>query len=187
LGELIVSNEDRHWCEALYQSKAADLVLYGRALGLSHCEAEDVLQETFIALMALESEPRQPVYYCLRSFRNRALNYRRSLWRRLSRELESSRWFERSEGETAEERQAMKSLAQLPSEQREVIVLKIWHRHTFDEIGQLLDISPNTIAGRYRYGIEKMRAAVKREEEYELEPTRDTLGLLDTPSTVTGH
>src|SRR5690348_3496770 len=98
LGELIVSNEDRHWCEALYQSKAADLVLYGRALGLSHCEAEDVLQETFIALMALDSEPRQPIYYCLRSFRNRALNYRRSLWRRLSRELESSRWFERSEG-----------------------------------------------------------------------------------------
>src|SRR3954452_18610174 len=104
----MVNEPQGHWCEALYEAKAADLLLYGRALGLSHCEAEDVLQETFIALMALEAEPRQPVYYCLRTFRNRALNYRRSLWRRLTRELESTRWFERSEGETAEERSAMR-------------------------------------------------------------------------------
>ena len=32
------------WCENLYRAKAADLLLYGRALGLSHSEAEDVLQ-----------------------------------------------------------------------------------------------------------------------------------------------
>jgi RNA polymerase sigma-70 factor (ECF subfamily) len=176
-----------HWCQALYERKGADLLLYGRALGLSHCEAEDVLQETFIALMALEAEPRQPVYYCLRTFRNRALNYRRSLWRRLTRELESTRWFERSEGETAEERSAMKCLAQLPAEQREVIVLKFWHRHTFEEIGQLLELSPNTVAGRYRYGIEKLRAALKREKDYELEPNREPPGFLETAAPVASH
>ena len=33
------------------KEKAAELILYGRALGLSHSEAEDVLQETFLALM----------------------------------------------------------------------------------------------------------------------------------------
>ena len=38
----------------------------------------------------------------------------------------------------------MRCLAELPMEQREVIVLKIWHRYTFEEIGQLLEISPNT-------------------------------------------
>src|SRR3954462_12917777 len=102
----MLNEAQEHSCEALYEAKAADLLLYGRALGLSHCEAEDVLQETFVALMAMASEPRQPLYYCLRSFRNRALNYRRGLWRRLTRELEATRWFERSEGETAEERHA---------------------------------------------------------------------------------
>src|ERR1044071_2532653 len=91
------------WCEALYRAKASDLVLYGRALGLSHAEAEDVLQETFIALMQQTQPPAKVEHYCVRSFRNRALNYRRSLWRRLTRELESARWFERSSDESLAE------------------------------------------------------------------------------------
>ncbi len=40
-----------HWCRPLYESKAAGLILYGRALGLSHGEAEDVVQETFVSLL----------------------------------------------------------------------------------------------------------------------------------------
>src|SRR3954451_12007394 len=134
----MVNERQGHWCEALYEAKSADLLLYGRALGLSHSEAEDVLQETFVALMGLQALPRQPVHYALRTFRNRALNYRRSLWRRLTRELESTRWFERAAAETPHERAAMRCLAGLPAEQRETIVLKIWHEYTFEEIGQLL-------------------------------------------------
>jgi hypothetical protein len=38
--------------------------------------------------------PERPEYYCLRAYRNRALNYKRGLWRRLTRELESKLWFE---------------------------------------------------------------------------------------------
>jgi RNA polymerase sigma-70 factor (ECF subfamily) len=140
--------------------------LYGRALGLSHGEAEDVLQETFAGLLERESPPAQAQNYVIRSYRNRALNYRRSLWRRLTRELESIRWFERAPEETDQERAAMKGLAELPVEQREVIVLKIWHQMTFEEIGQLLELSPNTAAGRYRYGLQKLRANLK-EEVYE--------------------
>ncbi|HLP78825.1 MAG TPA: sigma-70 family RNA polymerase sigma factor, partial [Candidatus Paceibacterota bacterium] len=116
-----------NWSEPLYEAKAAELILYGRALGLSHAEAEDVLQETFLGLMQ-RPEPLQPEYYCVRSFRNRALNYRRSLWRRLTRELESRSWFERSSIQTQAEEAATRALAALPVEQREVIVLKIWHR-----------------------------------------------------------
>jgi RNA polymerase sigma-70 factor (ECF subfamily) len=149
------------WCEALYQAKAAELLLYGRALGLSHAEAEDVLQETFLAMMQRNEAPSLPDHYCLRSFRNRALNYRRGLWRRLAREFESLRWFERNSSETSAEREAMRSLRNLPAEQREVIVLKIWHGYTFEEIGELLEISPNTAAGRYRYGLQKLRTHLK--------------------------
>ena len=143
--------------ETLYERKAAALILYGRALGLSHGEAEDVLQDTFVALMRLAESPQQPEHYCLRSFRNRALNHKRSLWRRLTREFESQRWFEKSPGENPAEAAAMAALAELPADQREVIVLKIWNRLTFDEIGGLLDISPNTAAGRYRYGLQKIK------------------------------
>jgi RNA polymerase sigma-70 factor (ECF subfamily) len=149
--------EQAGWCEELYEAKASQLILYGRALGLSHAEAEDVVQESFMALMQLLEPPAQPEHYCLRCFRNRALNYRRSLWRRFARELESSRWFERTPTETAAERAAMRCLAELPQEQREVIVLKIWHQYTFEEIGQLLELSPYTAAGRYRYGLQKLK------------------------------
>ena len=48
------------------------------------------------------------------------------------------------------------ALAELPAEQAEAIVLKTWHELTFAEIGQTLDISPNTAASRYRYGLEKL-------------------------------
>jgi RNA polymerase sigma-70 factor (ECF subfamily) len=159
--EFVNCDQPCGWCEALYQAKSADLLLYGRALGLSHGEAEDVLQETFLALMRRPQQPEKPEHYCLRSFRNRALNYRRGLWRRLTRELESKRWFEPSESETPNERLAMGCLADLPREQREVIVLKIWHEYTFEQIGELLEISPNTAAGRYRYGLHKLRACLK--------------------------
>jgi len=154
-------DKQRDWCERLFQAKAPELILYGRALGLSHGEAEDVLQETFLALVQRPEPPLLPDRYCVRSFRNRALNYRRSLWRRLTRELESRQWFEQSEAENPSEHAAMRCLVELPLEQREVIVLKIWHEYTFEEISELLAISPNTAAGRYRYGLQKMQARLK--------------------------
>ncbi|MCX6927989.1 MAG: sigma-70 family RNA polymerase sigma factor [Verrucomicrobia bacterium] len=163
------------WCESLYRAKASDLILYGRALGLSHAEAEDVLQETFVALMERSLPPELPQHYCLRSFRNRALNYRRSLWRRLTRELESRRWFERSSTESSAEWAAMRGLAELPRDQREVIVLKIWHKRTFEEIGELLEISPNTAAGRYRYGLQKLRLLLKG-PSYERDEREERIG-----------
>lgn len=167
-------NGDEHsdWLERFYAAKAAGLILYGRALGLSHGEAEDVLQETFLALMQKAAPPhgtmpREPEHYCLRSFRNRALNYKRTLWRRLTREVfaDGHHWFEKSPDETDDEQfmqtAAVRSLEKLPLEQREVVVLKIWNQYTFEEIGGLLDISPNTAAGRYRYGLQKIKAQLE--------------------------
>jgi RNA polymerase sigma-70 factor (ECF subfamily) len=179
-----VTEPTQTWCETLYAEKAAALVLYGRALGLSHSEAEDVLQETFIALMQKSGPPEQPENYCVRSFRNRALNYRRGFWRRVARELESRRWFERASNETPQEQAAMRCLADLPAEQREVIVLKIWHEYTFDEIGRLLDVSPNTAAGRYRYGLQKLRTCLRGESYEQLESIGEAIGILDSAPPV---
>jgi RNA polymerase sigma-70 factor (ECF subfamily) len=179
------SEHNHEWCRRLYQTKAAHLMLYGRALGLSHSEAEDVLQDTFLALLQMEPPPRQPEYYCLRSFRNRAINYRRNLWRRLKRELESSRWFERSEGETPAERVAMRCLADLPPDQREAIVLKLWHQYTYEEIGALLKLSPNTVAGRYRYGMAKLKSCLKGNTYEQYRPMGEPLAFLETASAVT--
>jgi RNA polymerase sigma-70 factor (ECF subfamily) len=38
-----------------------------------------------------------------------------------------------------------------------VVVMKIWGDRTFAEIGEALEISPNTAASRYRYGLEALK------------------------------
>jgi RNA polymerase sigma-70 factor (ECF subfamily) len=174
------------WCQPLYEAKAAGLLLYGRALGLGHGEAEDVVQETFLALLQLPRQPDDPEHYCLRAFRNRALNHRRSLWRRLAREWESLRWFEGNAGADQDkaEAEAMRRLAQLPPAQREVIVLKIWHGQTFEAIGNLLDISPNTAAGRYRYGLNKLKLHLKGAVYGRDEPLGEPIAIMDAPSSL---
>lgn len=173
-----------HWCEEIYKAGLADFILYGRALGLSHNEAEDVLQETFIALLKRAEVPAEPRHYCVRAFRNRALNYRRNLWRRLTRELESRSWFEHSPEESGEERALTGALEKLPAEQREVIVLKVWHRHTFEAIAGLLEISPNTAAGRYRYGLEKLKKYLKQKTYERPGRDRESVAFLDAAEAV---
>jgi RNA polymerase sigma-70 factor (ECF subfamily) len=53
------------------------------------------------------------------------------------------------------------ALRALPAEQREVISLKVDGGLTFAEIAALLGVSANTAASRYRYALEKMRAALE--------------------------
>jgi RNA polymerase sigma-70 factor (ECF subfamily) len=172
------------WCEPLYERKASALILYGRALGLSHAESQDVLQETFVALLKMRQEPEQPEHYCLRAFRNRAMNYHRSAWRRLLREWESISWFEPGSARDDAEAEAMRRLETLPPEQREVIVLKIWNHLTFDDIGELLDISPNTAAGRYRYGLQKLKVSLEDFFYARPGPIRKTIAIVDAPSSL---
>jgi len=174
------------WQERLYQEKASHFVLYGRALGLSHWEAEDVLQETFLALTRLEQPPEEAHHYALASYRNRARNYKRGLWRRWRREMESTHWFEREASAHPRERAAMICLARLPREQAEVIVLKIWHQHTFEAIGRLLELSPNTAAGRYRYGMGKLKEAMQGFNHEHSTFPRESIEWLDAATSVPG-
>jgi RNA polymerase sigma-70 factor (ECF subfamily) len=151
------SSASTDWCAALYDAQAPGLLLYGRSLGLDASEAEDVLHDVFRALLGLEQPPAEPAHYAIRAYRNRALNRHRSLWRRVWREMHAEAWFEASPDTSAAERAAMDALARLPDEQREVLVLKFWHQLTLEEIGRLQGVSPNTAAGRYRYGVAALR------------------------------
>jgi RNA polymerase sigma-70 factor, ECF subfamily len=53
----------------------------------------------------------------------------------------------------------------LPREQAEVVVLKIWEGLTFAQIGEILEISPNTAASRYQYAMAKLTARLSRRRE----------------------
>src|SRR5690348_17962623 len=54
-----------------------------------------------------------------------------------------------------------RALTELPDDQRAVVHLKLWENLTFEQIATALDISPNTAASRFRYGIDKMRERLR--------------------------
>jgi RNA polymerase sigma-70 factor (ECF subfamily) len=60
-----------------------------------------------------------------------------------------------------DERIALESaLRELPAEQREVVHLKVFEGRTFQEIADLTSESINTVGSRWRYAMEKLRAAL---------------------------
>lgn len=61
------------------------------------------------------------------------------------------------EGARGDDELLEQALTRLPCEQRRVILLKFEAGLTFAEIAELLEISPNTAASRYRYGMDKLR------------------------------
>ena len=59
-------------------------------------------------------------------------------------------------------RRALESaLRQLPADQRTVMVERLWKKRTLDEIAAEHGLSINTVASRYRYGLDKMREALR--------------------------
>jgi RNA polymerase sigma factor (sigma-70 family) len=52
------------------------------------------------------------------------------------------------------------ALAQLPADQRQVIVLRMYGQLRFQAIAQAAGVSVNTVKGRYRYGIHHLRSAL---------------------------
>ena len=53
------------------------------------------------------------------------------------------------------------ALGELPEDQRAVVHLKLWEGMTFEAVAEALDISPNTAASRYRYGLDKLRERLR--------------------------
>jgi RNA polymerase sigma-70 factor (ECF subfamily) len=64
----------------------------------------------------------------------------------------------------SEERLAVQqAMRALPPEQREVVHMKVFEGMTFQEIADTTDEPLNTVASRYRYALEKLRAFLKQD------------------------
>jgi len=55
------------------------------------------------------------------------------------------------------------AIAQLPYQQREVIILHAQGEMKFEAIAELQDVSINTVQSRYRYGLDKLRSILNSE------------------------
>ncbi len=156
--------------ERLYDAHAQ--ALFGFLLNFTRNEADtrDLLQEVFIKLARqpeLLAGVREERAFLIRLAHNAAIDLMR---RRAARE----RHHEQLVGEPATPfapaadadeqsfREALSAaLAELPPDQRAVVHLKLWEDLTFEQIADTLDISPNTVASRYRYALDKLRARLR--------------------------
>lgn len=151
------------------------LLLFARQQTRTQEDAEDLLQDALVKLVdkleAGEFTGGQEAWmpYLYTALRRLAIDLGRKDDRRRRREdfvsadeeAELSEgfhpWFD-SDSSDDESRQYIEAgLKELPSKFAEVIVMKIWGERTFAEIGEALEISPNTAASRYRYGLEALK------------------------------
>ncbi len=101
-----------------------------------------------------------PAAYLYRAVKNAALNQHRDL----SREAplpDHEAWFVHRGGDRESALALQNALAELPAEQREAVVMRIWSGMTLGEVAEATGVPLNTVASRYRYALEKLRARLK--------------------------
>jgi RNA polymerase sigma-70 factor (ECF subfamily) len=157
---------DDSW-KSWFQRYGPKLLLCARQWTRSAADAEDVVQEAFVRFWRHQRHlPGEPMALLVTSMRRAAIDLARREKRRTARE----QWADDGRADPApffeiplegDDRRAViaTALRELPDEQREVLVLKIWGDLTFDQVAEQLDIPPNTAASRYRYAL----AALRRE------------------------
>jgi RNA polymerase sigma-70 factor (ECF subfamily) len=148
---------DRQQIQTLYEHHGDVLLAYAVSLLQDRAASEDVLHQVFLKLLQSRiAITGQPLHYLYRAIRNTALNYRRNHSRELAL-TPDGRWLKSPPGMEEIGLAIQSTLQELPDEQREVIVLRVWGQMTFDEAAAALDIPANTAASRYRYGLARLK------------------------------
>ncbi len=158
---------------AWFDEHAPALALFARQFVPSHADAEDIVQEAFVRFwkrgLNRINDPKAYLFQCVK---RSALDFLRQHHRRVHRERAVAREDQSASEamflgsvEQHEERELLEAaLRELPDEQREVVVLKVWGDLTFPQISDVLEIPTNTAASRYRYALAALRKRFKEEE-----------------------
>lgn len=145
---------------------APRLLAYARGRCQNSQEAEDLLQDALIKLWAYQEErdhqpPDIPLAFSV--LRYLGLDHGRRKGRQEKRDQKiiqfqagNDHWLDPALEDTEEAALLRNEVEALPPKLREVLSLKIWGGLTFAEIGELLEISHNTAASRYRYALEQL-------------------------------
>ena len=151
--------------EMLYQRHSSALVLFAAAISGDRARAQDAVHQVFAKLLAQGIDhAANAKAYLFASVRNAILNDANARGREVALDARSA-WFEPPDRDYAAELRLRQALAALDDGQREVTVLHIWGELTFAEIGEVLGVSPNTAASRYRYALARLREAMCARED----------------------
>jgi RNA polymerase sigma-70 factor, ECF subfamily len=159
------TDRDTNGIEALYRKYGATLLLFATAISRDRARAQDALHQVFLTLIENGSlrQATDKKAYLFACVRNAVLNDAKLRQRDMSLDTDSA-WFSTPERDYAAEQNLRRALGDLPDDQREVLVLHVWGELTFSEISDLLDISSNTAASRYRYALAKLRDSMFAKE-----------------------
>jgi RNA polymerase sigma-70 factor, ECF subfamily len=163
----LVAGDERAYCE-LYDRFSARLLRTAIGVVRSRQDAEDAVQEVFLGVLKSRrrlQDVQDLTAYLFAALRRAAgrIAAQRARGPTLSASAidiapavatprdRSSPYGERLE----------RALLALPAEQREVIVLKVDGELTFAQIAEVIGVSMNTAASRYRYALERLRKALE--------------------------
>lgn len=148
-------------------SEGGRLLMYARQRTGSLEEAEDVLQDSLIRLWGYQEErayrpPDVPLAFSV--VRLVAMDAGRKKGRRKRRDEKviqfhdyDDHWLDPAMEEDEDALMLREAVEGLSDKLREVITLKVWSGLTFAEVGEVLKISHNTAASRYRYALELLQ------------------------------
>jgi len=152
----------------LYDLTGSRLVRFAVTITRNQHDAEDAVATAMLKVVSdfeVLFQARNPWAFLLQMVRNDALLILRrkkrsiiassKIWHCLSDLIKASPKVDDVENQESK-LEIWKAIRQLPTEQAEVVVLKIWEEFTFHQIGQTLCIPPATAASRYRYGLAKL-------------------------------
>jgi RNA polymerase sigma-70 factor (ECF subfamily) len=153
----------------LFDLTAQRLVRLAVAITRNQYDGEDAVQAVMTRIAVRPAplrEAQAPWAYLLRMVRNEALLIARKKKRWITTthsitDLVTRRRVDELEQEDTH-RAVWTALRSLPAAQAEVVVLKTWEGMTFAEIAEVLDESPNTVASRYQYGLQKLADRLKK-------------------------
>jgi len=157
----------------IYEKYKKDLLRLATILLNDVSDAEDIVQDVFVSFaqsaetLKLSGNLKS---YLLSCVANRARNKNRANQHRQAVALDEAepvvsdtkrpdQWLICSE----ELKRWSEALARLPYEQREVVILHLRASMKFRLIAQSQGVSINTVKGRYRYGLEKLRSILDGE------------------------
>lgn len=156
--------------EKIYDKHAQALFAFLLNFTRNEADTRDLLQEVFVKFVKnpeLLKGVRKERRFLLRLAHNLAIDLMR---RRGTREKNYDQLAGEMAGiftpavnpdEQAFRRALTEALGGLSPDQRAVVHLKLWEGLTFEQIAGALDLSPNTAASRYRYGLDKLREQLR--------------------------
>ena len=152
--------------ERLYDAHAQSLFAFLLNFTRDEADTRDLLQEIFVKLARepkLLASVRDERAFLIRLAHNAAIDLirRRGTRERVKENFAAEKISPFAPTNDPDEKcfrdELANALGELPEEQRAVVHLKLWEGLIFEEIAGVLEISPNTAASRYRYGLDKLR------------------------------